>query len=121
MEINAVTLAVADMSAALGFYADTLGLPVAYGGADAPFTTLELESTFLNLFVHPEPIEFWGRFIIHVVDPDQVHETITAAVAAQRLPESCTPHGPPKDAPWGERYFHINDPDGHEVSFAKRL
>ena len=27
----------------------------------------------------------------------------------------------PKDAPWGERYFHIRDPDGHEISFARRL
>ena len=22
---------------------------------------------------------------------------------------------------WGERYFHIADPDGHELSFAKPL
>jgi uncharacterized glyoxalase superfamily protein PhnB len=27
----------------------------------------------------------------------------------------------PSDAPWGERYFHIRDPDGHELSFARRL
>jgi len=27
----------------------------------------------------------------------------------------------PADAPWGERYFHILDPDGHELSFARRL
>jgi uncharacterized glyoxalase superfamily protein PhnB len=32
-----------------------------------------------------------------------------------------TPSTIPEDAPWGERYFHINDPDGHEVSFARRL
>ncbi|MCY3569357.1 MAG: VOC family protein, partial [Chloroflexi bacterium] len=24
-------------------------------------------------------------------------------------------------APWRERYFHIVDPDGHEISFAKPL
>ena len=24
----------------------------------------------------------------------------------------------PRDAPWGERYFHLIDPDGHELSFA---
>ena len=28
---------------------------------------------------------------------------------------------PPEDASWGERYFHVTDPDGHELSFAKRL
>ncbi|MGH8701888.1 MAG: VOC family protein, partial [Burkholderiales bacterium] len=27
----------------------------------------------------------------------------------------------PADAPWGERYFHISDPDGHELSFARPL
>ena len=27
----------------------------------------------------------------------------------------------PRDAVWGERYFHITDPDGHELSFARRL
>ncbi|MEE9270499.1 MAG: VOC family protein, partial [Candidatus Krumholzibacteria bacterium] len=24
-------------------------------------------------------------------------------------------------AEWGERYFHITDPDGHELSFARPL
>lgn len=121
MEINAVTLAVADMAAALRFYADTLGLSVAYGGADSEFTTLELDNTFLNLFIHDGPIEFWGRFIVHVTDPDQLHETIVSAVASGDLPESSTPHAAPADAPWGERYFHVHDPDGHELSFARRL
>jgi uncharacterized glyoxalase superfamily protein PhnB len=27
----------------------------------------------------------------------------------------------PSDAPWGERYFHVTDPDGHELSFARPL
>ena len=27
----------------------------------------------------------------------------------------------PADAPWGERYFHVRDPDGHELSFARPL
>ena len=25
------------------------------------------------------------------------------------------------DAPWGERFLHISDPDGHELSFAALL
>jgi uncharacterized glyoxalase superfamily protein PhnB len=25
---------------------------------------------------------------------------------------------PPRDAEWGERFFHVTDPDGHEISFA---
>jgi uncharacterized glyoxalase superfamily protein PhnB len=31
------------------------------------------------------------------------------------------PDTAPRDAEWGERYFHITAPDGHELSFARRL
>jgi uncharacterized glyoxalase superfamily protein PhnB len=27
----------------------------------------------------------------------------------------------PQDASWGERYFHMLDPDGHQLSFARPL
>jgi hypothetical protein len=27
----------------------------------------------------------------------------------------------PQDAPWGERFFHVTDPDGHELSFAELM
>ena len=27
----------------------------------------------------------------------------------------------PQNATWGERYFHLQDPDAHELSFAKPL
>ena len=26
-----------------------------------------------------------------------------------------------RDAAWGERFFHVTDPDGHKLSFAERL
>ena len=45
-------------------------------------------------------------------------ETATPAVSAVAL---VTPAFAPQDAPWGERYFHLIDPDGHELSFAKPL
>jgi uncharacterized glyoxalase superfamily protein PhnB len=28
------------------------------------------------------------------------------------------PDTAPRDAEWGERFFHLTDPDGHELSFA---
>ena len=31
------------------------------------------------------------------------------------------PSTTPRDAEWGERYFHLTDPDGHELSFARPL
>jgi uncharacterized glyoxalase superfamily protein PhnB len=27
----------------------------------------------------------------------------------------------PRNAEWGERYFHLTDTDGHELSFAQPL
>ena len=109
------------MLRSLEFYADALELPVVYGGVDSDFTSLKFGSNFVNLFVHDEPITFWGRVIVHVDDPDRVHEVLTKAVADGRLPDRCAPHAAPEDAPWGERYFHVRDPDGHEVSFARLL
>jgi uncharacterized glyoxalase superfamily protein PhnB len=38
------------------------------------------------------------------------------AVAAGLCPDSA-----PRDATWGERFFHLTDPDGHELSFAQPL
>ena len=27
----------------------------------------------------------------------------------------------PKDATWGERYFHVREPDGYQLSFANPI
>ena len=112
-EINAITLVVTDMAASVRFYTD-LGMTVVYGGADQPFTTLQIGQNFVNLqHTGNAPGTGWGRVVIHVESPDELHAT-----AARRGYRSETE---PADAPWGERYFHIHDPDGHELSFARRL
>ena len=113
-EINAVTLAVADMERSVAFYAD-LGFGVGSGGAGSPFTTLRVGRSFLNLQLVEGfgPAAVWGRVIVWVDDVDALH---ARAVGAGRVPEF-----PPRDAPWGERYFHLRDPDGHELSFARPL
>lgn len=110
--VNAVTLFVADMGAACGFY-ETLNFVLKFGGPEARFTSYHAGDSFLNLAVAPAPETGWGRAIFHVDDVDAVH---AAAVAAGLDPEFS-----PRDARWGERYFHIRDPDGHELSFARPL
>jgi hypothetical protein len=35
-----------------------------------------------------------------------------------RWPAGYRPDTAPRDAEWGERFFHLTDPDGHELSFA---
>jgi uncharacterized glyoxalase superfamily protein PhnB len=42
-------------------------------------------------------------------------------VHARALAAGLSPETDPADAPWGERYFHLSDPDGHELSFARPL
>ncbi len=111
--ISAVTFAVSDMAAAVAFY-DAVGFEMLYGGADEPFTSYAAGDGFVNLQLDPEhaPLAaIWGRAIFWVDDVDAVHERIVAAGYA--------PSAPPADAPWGERYVHVRDPDGHELSFAR--
>ena len=110
--ISAVTLATHDMARALRFY-NTAGFPVIYGGADADFTSLRAgDKQFLNLIVPPAARQWswWGRLIFYESDVDALHRSFVAA--------GFPPDTAPRDAEWGERFFHITDPDGHELSFA---
>ena len=109
--ISAVTLATSDMARAVRFYR-ALGFSIRHGGEEAPFTSFALGSGHLNLVLRPNRTpEWWGRVIFYVSDVD--------ALYARTLHAGLTPATVPRDAEWGERYFHIADPDGHELSFAK--
>ena len=114
--INAITLVTADMAASVAFYA-VLESELAFGGAQASFTTLKLgNAQFLNLLLDATWVrstQVWGRFILWVDDVDAVYDAFIAA--------GYTPTMAPSDASWGERYFHIVDPAGHEVSIAAPL
>lgn len=114
-EINAVTLVVRDMARSWDFYV-SLGFEANYGGPAEAFTSLCAGSGFVNLQLDPDwtpPERVWGRVILWVDDVDEVHRR---ALAAGHRPQT-----QPADAPWGERYFHLRDPDGHELSFARPL
>ena len=113
--LSAITLATADMGAAVRFYA-AVGFRCVVGGADASFTTFRAGSSFLNLQLDPDhaPIAgIWGRAIFWVVDVDVTYAALSAA--------GYVAESEPTNAPWGERYFHVRDPDGHEISFARPL
>ena len=112
--LSAVTLGTHDMARAVAFY-DALGFEMIYGGATADFTSYRAGSSYLNLIAMPADTEWtwWGRSIFYVSDVD--------AFYANALQHGLEPEAEPADAPWGERYFHITDPDGHELSFARPL
>ena len=113
-QISAVTLAVQDMARAVEFYQDKVGLKMLYGGGDASFTSFEIGEGYLNLRLATEGgWSWWGVLILYVDDVDLFHQRLVDA--------GVTPEAPPRDAPWRERYFHVTDPDGHELSFAKPM
>ena len=112
--ISAVTFRVSDMQASVHFYRDVLGMEVLYGGERSSFSSLrakETDSAILNLELG-ESAARWGRLIFYVANVDG---------AWKHLTESGFKPERPQDAPWGERYFHLHDPDGHELSFAQPL
>lgn len=109
--ISALTLATHDMARAVRFYR-LIGFEIAYGGEAASFTSFRAGSNFLNLIAQPAARQWawWGRVIFYHRDVDGLY--------ARLLAEGCRPEAPPRDAEWGERFFHVRDPDGHELSFA---
>ena len=112
--ISAVTLATHDMARSVRFYR-ALGFALRYGGEDAPFTSFHAGAGYLNLIAQPadRSWSWWGRVIFYVRDVDALHARAVAA--------GLTPDSSPRDAPWGERFFHLTDPEGHELSFAAPL
>ncbi len=113
--LSAITLATrGDMASAVRFYTE-LGFKIRFGGETASFTSLGAGQCFLNLTLRADYAAGtpWGRIIFYVKDVDRFYQSA--------LDSSLTPSTAPRNAEWGERYFHINDIDGIELSFAGPL
>ncbi len=113
--ISAITLSTVDMGEAVAFY-QTLGFHLLYGGQEAQFTSFRVGEGYLNLQLDTglsQQSHVWGRVVFWTNNVDDMYER---AVSAGFRPETS-----PANAPWGERYFHIHDPSGHELSFARPL
>jgi catechol 2,3-dioxygenase-like lactoylglutathione lyase family enzyme len=113
-KISAVTFRVLNMKASVRFYGDVLGMEIVYGGEDAFFSSLRAnvaEDPILNL-EQGRSAAGWGARMIFYLPVDAFWEYLRGKGFN---PES------PRDASWGERYFHMSDPDGHELSFARPI
>ena len=112
--ISAVTLKVGEMTRSVHFYNDILGLKMLYEGKNAYFSSLRTlgeKDVILNL-EQGHVARDWGRIIFYVEDVDKFWAY---------LKEKEFNPDRPRDAEWGERYFHLHDLDGHELSFAQPL
>ncbi len=113
-KVSAITLNVADMESSMRFYREVLGLELLDGGPNAGFFSLRIPGTefpIINL-QQGRTAARWGRIIFHVADVDAFWT---------HLKEKGFEPDIPQNASWGERYFHMHDPDGHELSFARPL
>ncbi|MCX6464127.1 MAG: VOC family protein [Pseudonocardiales bacterium] len=121
-ELDAIGIVVTDLRATLDFYR-LVGLPVPDGAEDAPHVEVPLaggmrlmfdpESTvrsFDPTFTPPPPGGGRVGLAVRLSGPaavDALYERITAAGHHGELA--------PFDAPWGQRYATVLDPDGTGV------
>jgi catechol 2,3-dioxygenase-like lactoylglutathione lyase family enzyme len=112
--ISAVTLGTHHMPRAVRFYR-AVGFELLHGNEEGGFTSFRAGTGYLNLIAQPAERRWtwWGRVIFYVGDVDAVHQRALAA--------GYRPTTSPRNAEWGERFFHMDDPDGHELSFARPL
>jgi lactoylglutathione lyase len=120
-KVDYVILYVADLDRSISFYRDVIGLPFKF--TESGYAEFATEGTKFALFERARLPQLIGRdsgdgdatmevaFLVEDVD-----------VEAERLRAAgVTQLSGPVDRPWGQRTFHLLDPDGHVVEFAQEL
>jgi len=117
-KISAVTLSVSDMKKSIEFYSKIPNFKIVYGGSDSKFTSFMIEDvtkSYLNLKLSKMDSPNFGRIIFYVDNVDELFAYMENDETISRL---CKLESKPEDAIWGERFFHMLDPDGYKLSFA---
>src|SRR5437588_12994638 len=131
-KISAVTLIIKNMERSCNFYSEIPGFKLVYGGSpDETFTTYEIgedvQKTCLNLELsitnncntdNERKIQHFGRIIFHTEDVDKLYSYFKSN---ERISNLISFENEPTNAAWGERYFHIREPDGYQLSFAEPI
>ncbi len=125
--ISAVTLLVNDMNKSCEFYSKIPGFALSYSSKNFTTFTLEANSgkqTHLNLELSTQdnptgskPKHF-GRIIFHTDNVESLYCYLKNDDFSSKV---IIIESKPANARWGERYFHIRDPDGYQISFAQPL
>lgn len=132
-KISAITLSVKNMEKSCKFYSRLPGFKVVYGGSYNDFFTIfeigaasnTTNKMYLNLELkrnngttihhnHNDKTDF-GRIIFYTEDVDELYSQLKNDVS---LSELVSFENEPINGSWGERFFHIRDPDGYQLSFA---
>ncbi|MGI0083093.1 MAG: VOC family protein [Nitrosopumilaceae archaeon] len=117
--ISAITLLVKNMKRSCKFYSRIPGFRLVCGGPSDLFTTYEVgkdSKMYLNLELsNADTRGDFGRIIFHSDDVDKLYAYIKNDDYISKLG---TFENEPSDASWGERFFHMRDPDYYQLSFA---
>ena len=117
-KISAVTLPISDMKKSVEFYSKIPNFKMVFGGHDKEFTSFLIEDktkSYLNLKLNETRPTDFGRIIFYV---DNVDELFAYMQDDQTISGLGKLESKPLDASWGERFFHVLDPDGYKLSFA---
>ncbi len=132
--ISAVTLTIKNMERSCSFYSQIPGFKLTYGGtSNDSFTTYQIgrynNISFLNLELkkllsrdddldHENNSNNFGRIIFYTDDVDRLYTYFKTNKTIFNLIQL---ENEPVDAPWNERYFHMREPDGFQLSFAQPI
>ena len=120
-KISAVTLLVTDMKRSVEFYSKIPNFKIVYGGSEAQFTSFLIDDavkSYLNLKLGKTHSTDFGRIIFYTDDVDELFAYMQDDKTVSELGKF---ESKPQDAIWGERFFHMLDPDGYKLSFATPL
>jgi hypothetical protein len=121
------------MERSCNFYSNIPGFKLTYGGAsNDSFTTYQIGKynniAFLNLELKKlsdndstdqgNNSNNFGRIIFYTDDVDRLYTYFKTNKSISNLIRL---ENKPVDAPWNERYFHIREPDGFQLSFAQPI
>ena len=120
-KISAVTLPISDMKKSVDYYSKIPNFKIVFGGPDTQFTSFLIEDgekSYLNLKLDKVRLPNFGRIIFYVDDVDELFAYMQDDKIISELGKF---ESKPEDAVWGERFFHVLDPDGYKLSFATPL
>ena len=120
-KISAVTLLVSNMKRSVDFYTKIPDFKIVYGGSEAQFTSFLIDNavkSYLNLKLNKTHSTDFGRIIFYTDDVDELFAYMQDDKIISELGKF---ESKPEDAVWGERFFHVLDPDGYKLSFATPL
>jgi lactoylglutathione lyase len=114
--LEGLTLHVADVERSRAFY-ERLPGAVVLSHRPGQFALLQIGKTRLGLltrrFLAAGAPGFHLEISTEAAGVDELYEHVRSA--------GLEPDGPPANRAWGERTFHVTDPDGNLVEFDSRL